>query len=334
MRKFFRFMLILIIIIVVAVLVLGVVEPKDVVVQRSTLIKAPKDMVFNQIVNFKNWVNWNPWYQMDSSEKITYTGADGQPGSTFHWVGDPKKTGEGQMTDTAVKGTEMDYSLHTITPFNHVAGGFMSAEDAGNGMTRVTWSITMHSSFPWNASFAFVKMDKLLGGDFERGLQNMKKYCEAMAANTGVQIQETVYPAHIFEGVRKTVAMTDVLKFCADTYSQLDKSAGALVNGPAVGIYYTWDTLHHTTDMVAALPVSDTSKAINGASCIYIPQSKALMAVHKGPYSTMMMEHGMLMKSVTDKKLQSTLVLEEYVVGPRQDKDSTKWVTNIYYLVH
>ena len=334
MRKFISFVLWLVFIVAIAIVVLGVVEPRDVPVQRNTFIKAPKSLVFDQMVNFKNWVHWSPWYQMDTSAQITYMGNDGQPGSSFHWVGDPKRTGEWDIKDTAVKDGEMDYQMQMSKPFNGIANGFIRAEDAGNGMTKATWGFTMHFSFPWNAVLVFMNMDRLLGGDFDKGLQNMKKYTEAITVNnTAAQIQEIQYPAHTFEGIRKTMSMSEMEKFFADSYSQIGKVAGSAINGSAVGIFYTWDTVKHVSDMAAAFPVSDTSKPVNGGSCIYIPQSKAYMAVHKGGYASMGSDHAMLMKYIADKGQKQNVVIEEYVVGPYQEKDSTKWVTNIYYLV-
>ena len=110
MKKALRFVLVLLLIVVAAVIILGIIEPTDVQVARNTMIKAPKEAVFEQILYFKNWSNWSPWYKMDSGKmKMTFYGTDGQPGSGYKWEGD--KTGAGDMKDSAVNGTQMDYAL-------------------------------------------------------------------------------------------------------------------------------------------------------------------------------------------------------------------------------
>ena len=332
MKKFIRFVLVLLAIVITLVLITAIVEPKDITVQRSIVIKAPKDSVFAQIVNFKNWTHWSPWYKLDSTMKITYTGTDGQQGSGYQWVGDEKTTGTGNMKNTVVTGTKMDYELHFVVPFEKDAVGYLKADDTA-GMTKATWSITMHYSFPFNAVLAVLKMDKFLGGDFESGLTNLKTYTEARTTPTAasdVQVKEIQYAAHLYQGVRKTISWGEITKFCADTYTL---EATAKATGPKVGLYYTWDTTNKHTDMAAVIPVVDTTHPIKGAGYIQVAAAKAYTATYTGGYSGGMKVHAALARQVAAKGQQQALVIEEYITGPATEKDSTKWVTNIYYLV-
>src|ERR1035437_7430219 len=149
MKKFFIFLSVLIGIVLVAVLILGVIEPTDIIVTRSVMIKAPKEAVFDQMVLFKNWTNWSPWYKMDSTNmKMTYSGTDGQPGSGYTWVGS-EKTGAGGMKNNAVNGTEMKFEVNFTEPRRGTAHGTLKAADTA-GMTKATWSFSMHMPFPLN----------------------------------------------------------------------------------------------------------------------------------------------------------------------------------------
>ena len=325
-------MLVVLIIFAAAILILGIIEPKEIVITRSILIKAPKEAIFEQIVNFKKWNNWSPWYKMDSTMKITYAGTDGQPNSSFHWVGAEKKTGEGEIINAGVNGTHMDYQLNIIKPFEKQSHGIFQVQDT-NGMSKVTWNLTMNYTFPFNASLAFMNMDKMLGGDFESGLSNMKAYLESHVTAPTVDVIEVDYGAHVFEGFRKTVGFSDMSKFFMESYGELGKGMGAKINGAGVGLFYTWDTVSKSSDMVAAFPVSDTTMAVKGAVFTHIGPAKAFMAVHKGPYASSMDAHTALQKTVTAKGKTRALVIEEYLVGPHEQADSTKWVTNIYYLI-
>ncbi|HXS37073.1 MAG TPA: SRPBCC family protein [Flavipsychrobacter sp.] len=332
MGKFLRFIGILIIVLVLIVVILGLIEPKDISVERTVMIKAPKDMVFDQMVKFKNWVNWDPWYKADSTMKIDYMGNDGAPGSSYHWMS--KKAGEGSIENIAVKDGQLDFSMHMIKPWKQNSDGILKAEDAGNGQTKASWGFTSHFSFPWNSMLAFMNMDKMLDSDFDRGLQYLKDYTEKMPAGmSSLSIRDTIFPAHTYMGIRKKMSWNEMQKFFADSYSQTGKAAGSVINGSAVGVFYMWDTANHMADIFAAFPVSDTSKPLNGASCAYIPQSKAYMITHKGGYMSIGNEHMTLQRYIAAKGKRANMVIEEYAIGPYQDKDSTKWVTNIYYLV-
>ncbi|HRO41850.1 MAG TPA: hypothetical protein PL009_03395 [Flavipsychrobacter sp.] len=57
------------------------------------------------------------------------------------------------------------------------------------------------------------------------------------------------------------------------------------------------------------------------------------MTVLNGSYDGMMQAHGAMGKHIATKNVQPKLVIEEYITGPGDEKDPSKWVTNIYYLI-
>ena len=334
MKKFVRFVLVLIGIVVLGVLALGIIEPKEVVVTRSATIKAHSDVVFEQIVKFKNWPNWSPWYKMDSGRmKLSYEGTDGQPGSSFHWEGS-ENTGAGDVKNTSVNGTTLDYELNYTRPYAMNTTCMMkAAPDTNPNNTKVTWSCTISMSFPWNASFVVMNWDKFLGGDFESGLANLKNYLETHTQQIpNIEVKEVDYPAHTFEVIHKNIFWTDITKFCNDAYDIVAQDVGGKVEGTQVGVYYTWDTINHRTDCAVGFPVSDTTMPVKGTTFIHAGPSKACMTVQKGAYSTSMQYHAAITNYMTAKALPHTMVIEEYSTGPKNEPDTNKWVTNIYYL--
>ena len=337
MRKFMLFVVVLLAVVVGVILALGIYEPKDITITRTTLIKAQKDVVFEQIVKFKNWTNWSPWYRIDSGNmKMTYYGTDGQPGSGYTWDGSDK-TGAGDMRDSALNGTQMTYHLTYTNPDRKDAWGDLIAVDTA-GMTKVTWTCHIHFPFPFNAVLSRLDMDKMLGGDFESGLSNMKVYMESHAGTTvasspAVEVKEVDYPGHIFEGVHNTVSMSDMMKFFDDARGEITTEAGTKINGVFAGIFYTWDTVGKNTDIMAGFPVSDSSVSIKGATFVYIPPSKAVMAVQRGGYERSMDTHNAIKKYMAAKGLVQSCVIEEYITDKTSESDNNKWVTNVYYLV-
>jgi len=339
LMKFLRVLIIIPVILAVIVGILALVAPKEVAVTRSATINAPRDVVFANMTHFKNWDKWSPWHEMDPNMKITYMGEDGTPGSGYHWVGsEGKDMGEGEMTNSGISGDTMRYKLSFLKPWKSEADGMFIAEDAGNGMTKATWHFHTKPTFPGNIFALFMDMDKMLGKDFQHGLDNLKKLAEAGGGNAAgstsdMKIEETQFPGHDYAGIRQTVKWEDMSKFFGDSYEKLGKAAGADINGTASGIYYTWDTVKHSADMAAAMPVSKEVKAA-GISMIKIPASKAYMIVYHGGYTGSGKAHEALGAKVHADGKKASLVLEEYVKGPADEKDSTKWVTNIYYLVN
>jgi hypothetical protein len=334
MKKFFIFLGVLVGIVLIAVLIIGAIEPTDIKVSRSVLIKSQKEIVFDQMVNFKNWVHWSPWYKMDSAKmKITYTGTDGQVGSGYSWTGS-EKTGAGSMKNLSVNGTEMNFQVDFTQPDNRTAQGMLSAVDTG-GITKATWTFAMHMPYPMNAMCIFMNMDRMLGGDFENGLANMKQYVEANAQSTAaININEVAYTTHTVEGVRQRVSWNAMDKFFMDNAVLLKKSIGDKINGHAMQLFYGWDTATKTGDVMVAFPVTDTTaKLMAGAQYVTIAAGNSYKVVQKGPYTHFPDIHMGIQGYLAQKGQSPSLIFEEYEVSPIETPDSNKWVTNIYYLV-
>ncbi len=336
MKKFLRFVVGLTLIAIATILVVGAIQPTEVVITRSIVIKAPKETVFHQMSHFREWPNWSPWVKMDSSLKMTYEGTDGEVGSSYHWLGDEKKTGEGAITATVINGSEMETNITFIKPWDKEAKSKLTAKDTA-GMTKATWSMSMHFTYPFNAMNMFVSMDKFIGADLENGLNNMKQFLEGGGKATPsapvIVIQVVDFPAHTYEGMRKTVALKEFMNFFRDSYGTIEPVLGGKISGPAAGIFFTWDTVNHTSDMAAVYPVSDTTDPVKNTVITNIPALKAYMTTMKGGYSGAKACHDAIMARVMADNKVPTYIIEEYNPGHYNEADSTKWVTNIYYLV-
>lgn len=328
--KVLRFLIILILILVVGYLVLCAVSPKEMTVERSTTINAPASVVWDQMVHFKNWPNWSPWEEMDSTITNTYSGNDGEPGSTSHYTS--KKSGEGKMTNTGVTGMKMTYDLEFIKPFKAMTTGYVAVTEE-NGATKATQHFHEEVPFMMRGASALMGGEKMIRESFDRGLTLLKEYSEKHASdgNGGMTVQDVQFPGYTYATIRKTIPWAEMEKFFSDTYGMLGKEAGQRIIGPASCLAYNWDTVKHEADLAVGFPVSGTD-AVKSANMIAVPASSAYMIEYKGPYSGFMGAHGALGQHIAAKGKTPSLVIEEYIVGPHDQPDSTQWVSKIYYL--
>jgi hypothetical protein len=70
--KALKIILITVLILVGAFIILNAFLPAKYEVERSVNINAPKEIVFEQVVDFKNWEQWSPWLAMDSTMTFNY----------------------------------------------------------------------------------------------------------------------------------------------------------------------------------------------------------------------------------------------------------------------
>jgi hypothetical protein len=163
--------------VVVLFLVIVALQPADYRVVRNASIAAPAADVFPQVNDLHKFQDWSPWAKLDPDVKNTYEGPPAGTGAVSRWAGN-KKVGEGIMTITDSRPYDsIKMKLEFIKPFASTADVQFDFKPEGNG-TGVTWTMSGKKNFMSKAFCLFVSMDKMVGGDFERGLANLKELTE------------------------------------------------------------------------------------------------------------------------------------------------------------
>ena len=108
--KTLKKLLIWIIVILVIVILISFLLPSKYSVERTVVINANQEVIFDQICDFNNWDNWTPWgTDMDSTASYEIIG-ECEVGSMQRWTGE--KIGVGEMSITALKPySQVDYNV-------------------------------------------------------------------------------------------------------------------------------------------------------------------------------------------------------------------------------
>jgi hypothetical protein len=157
-----------------ALLAIVALQPSAFHIARSATIPATAPAVFAQINDFRNWQNWSPWEGIDSSMKRTYEGPTSGTGTAYAWAGNAQ-IGEGRMTIVESRPPEfIRIRLEFIKPFaaTHTAEFLLQPE--GNN-TTVTWSMSGTKNFVAKGFGLLMNMDRMIGGQFEKGLQQLAR---------------------------------------------------------------------------------------------------------------------------------------------------------------
>jgi uncharacterized protein YndB with AHSA1/START domain len=158
------------IVVIVAILLMVIAtRPSEMQVEREAVIEAPAEAVFELVNDYRQWQHWSPWDHRDPNMERTYSGADAGQGAQYAWRGN-KDVGEGRMTIMESRpGEFVRIHLEFIKPFavtNETA--FLLTPEGGR--TRVRWSMSGSQNFVAKAMSLFMNMEKMIGGDFEKGL--------------------------------------------------------------------------------------------------------------------------------------------------------------------
>ena len=152
-------------------------RPGEFTVTRTATMAAPPAIVFAQVNDFHKWQAWSPWAKMDPACKNSHDGAAAGVGAGFAWDGN-KKVGAGRMTIIESAPNDLvRIKLEFLKPFEATNMAEFTFKPEG-GQTAVTWSMTGKNKFFFKAFGLFVDCDKMIGGDFEKGLSALKAMAE------------------------------------------------------------------------------------------------------------------------------------------------------------
>jgi uncharacterized protein YndB with AHSA1/START domain len=154
---------------------IGMLLPKQFRIERSIVIAAPAEKIYPLIADPRNWPKWGVWNRRDPNMKVEFSGAASGAGANWSWQS--KSEGNGAMAFTAADpNRQITYQL-TFVDFGMVSKGVLALAASGTG-TQVRW--TNEGEFGGNPFMRYfgLMMDRMVGKDFDAGLNNLKQLAE------------------------------------------------------------------------------------------------------------------------------------------------------------
>jgi uncharacterized protein YndB with AHSA1/START domain len=171
------YVLVVIALVLFLLFILAARRPDEFAVRRSMDMRAPPAKIFPLIDDFRQWPKWSPWEKLDPTMQRTLSGPAVGKGAVYEWDGD-KKVGSGRMeilNSDPPQRVEIKLSFfrpwkaENLTTFQIVPSG------AGSS---VNWEMAGKNTLMFKVMGMLMNMDKMIGGDFEKGLAAMKSEVE------------------------------------------------------------------------------------------------------------------------------------------------------------
>jgi len=171
------------ILIVLAVVILGLVgyvasKPGDYLISRGVEIAASPSAIFPHINNSKKCNHWMPWKDSDPGVQMQYSGPEAGVGSINSWDSKGQMgTGKAEVIESIPnKSVKTQLTYEKPMQMNQVSEITLTPNGKN---TLVTWSVSGKNSFMGRFFCLFMNMEKMVGGEFEKGLGNLKRIVEA-----------------------------------------------------------------------------------------------------------------------------------------------------------
>jgi len=165
---------------VMALVAYASTRPDEFRVERRLRIAAPADKLWPLVGELRGFNRWNPYERKDPLIKTRYEGAPSGIGSRYAWESD--KVGTGSMEITSQQpGRAVRMNLDFLKPFEAHNQAEFALEPMPDGGTEVRWTMHGPANFVSKLMGVFIDMDKMVGSDFEDGLQNLRQLAEVPA---------------------------------------------------------------------------------------------------------------------------------------------------------
>ena len=332
MKKINKVLLIIVAILALVVLI-GVFMPSKVSLERSIVIDAPIEMIYDQVHNLHNWEKWSPWHKIDTNMGLTYQNGGIGEGASYIWTSDHSSVGNGTLTITEAKSFEY---IKTVMDFGEKGSGTADFKfEKGEGGIIVSWN--MHSDLGNNPVMKLFGplMKKSITSAYDSGLDDIKTQCDYLKTTDWYYVKlKTKGPWKYYGITNEKTTMETMENTMGEFFGKLYGGLGAAqieANGSAFAVYYSWGD---EFEMECGLPVEDNSKAIKGLEAKEMPEHKYAALKLEGSYDNMDKAHTYLMDWLKSYDLELTgAVVEKYKVGPGTEADPKKWITYILYPV-
>lgn len=170
----------LIVLAIVAAAVIGLLlyassRPDTFHIERSAVINASQEKLYSILTDLRRGVEWSP-FEKGMTMKKTFSGPATGAGSALAWEGG-RDVGAGTLTIADVAPSKIVLKLDMVRPMKGNNIVEYSFEPQGEA-TRMTWSIHGPANMISKVMGLFMDMDKMCGGQFEKGFKDLKIVAE------------------------------------------------------------------------------------------------------------------------------------------------------------
>lgn len=220
-------------------------------IERSVLIQAPVDVVYEMVRDFQRWPEWSPWLIAEEDAKLSFP----EDGMSYAWEGDIVGSGNMLLLDEALN-QSLQMRLSLLTPWKSQSEVCFQFETVAGG-TQVTWR--MDSSLPFFLFFLKPMMETVIGMDYERGLGMLKDLAELGFVPSAIELcPEQSHPGCHYIGIVRSCSLAEMPAKMKADFQQLQayfETNTIALSGCPFSIYSKWQLSKARVEYTACFPV-------------------------------------------------------------------------------
>lgn len=294
-------------------------------------------IVYEQINNFKNWANWDPWLETDTTITFKISSVSFDVGAHRTW--NSKNSGKGKIEiikNNFLKNIDFKISLENNNPF---MATFILEPSKNN--VRLTWE--NRGELPYLARIFGPVIGKMMKDDHRKGLENLKDYCESIPSKSSdVEIKEWGSQNIIL--IKDTCSSFDINQSIKKAYNQifeyLSQNNKVSNNEQPFVQYISFPVKPGDKNMVVLnvgiLTDYSIKDTLTNKMLFYQTKNEIIaQATHIGDYRTIFKTHEKI-KDFCKKNNYSIKdnPYEMYINNPNKTTNLEEWKTQVIYVVN
>lgn len=301
-------------------------------IEKSTVINAPVEKVYQVLSDFHQWGPWSPWLITEPEAQVSVA----EDGKSYDWEG--KRTGKGNMVimdESANRSINM--TLTFLKPWKSTAKVRFRLEPEGDG-AKVTWF--MDSSLPFFMFWMTKMMTGLIGMDYERGLNMLKEYIETGSVSSKLDFKGvSEFPGCQYVGIKTNTSIAAIGDAMTSDFGKLHtyfKENSDVKADLVFSIYHKWDPANQVVEYTSGCSVDTIpSNLPDGFITGEIPKTNVQTVSHIGPYQYLGNAWSALyaMKQAKEIKHKKKIMPFEVYVNDPTEVDEKELITDVNFAV-
>lgn len=176
MKIVFKSLLLLAVLLVIF-LIVGMMLPEKLQLERSIVVNATADRVYPYVSNFHLRNQWSPWAKIDQDTVYRFEGEEQGVGAIMHWSSEHPQVGKGSQKIIQATAGQSVKSVLVFAGMGKAHSSFTLSED--QGATKLTWGFAMHFGYNIPGRIFGLWMKDEIAKTYDQGLLSLKQLVEA-----------------------------------------------------------------------------------------------------------------------------------------------------------
>lgn len=322
--KLFYFLLALLIVVLMA----GLFLPKESHIESAVTITAPIEIVFDQVYDFRNWENWSPWLDADSTMIFEYGDQTAGIGATYSWTSE--HSGSGNQT---IKEIIPDKFIHSYIDFGEQGdANSLWKFERGEKSISLRW-VFDNTSMGYFERYFMILFKSKIQSDLAKGLQNLKVVSEELRLSRVSDVELISLEAQHTMTIIDSSDLEGMEDKMLEMFNRLNKYLAKrkiVAIGAPFTMYYNWDP-DGVNKFACGFPIEKRTWGWKQYAYLELPQGHVATITHWGRYGS---EKPWLVidQYMKDNKLEMIgSPWEVYLSDSSSDTDTSNWELKIYY---